>query len=68
MSGRWIAAASKLLLLAGLLGLLLSTTSCTGNVYYGVSAGPYVGYPYGGVGGYRTSYGGVMYGRPMYYP
>ena len=49
--------ATRLLLLVLAVGLILSTVSCTGTAYYGVSVGgPYYGYPYGGV------YGGPVYG------
>ena len=56
---------ARLLLLLAVLWLILTTVSCTGNVYMGVGvAGPYVGYPYGGAYGYP--YGGTVWvGRPF---
>ena len=56
---------AKLVLVAAVAWILLSTVSCgQGNVYVGVGvAGPYAGYPYGG---YPYPVGGVVVGRPIY--
>ena len=64
---------SRVVLLLIVLGLLLSTTGCdgSGNVYVGVSAGPWVGYPSPmspmGPMGYPYGWGGgtVVVGRPI---
>ena len=57
----------RLLVLAALLWVVLTTLSCSGTTYVGVGvAGPYAGYPYGGYGGYGYPYGGGVYvGRPF---
>jgi len=58
---------ARILLVLMVLGLVLCTVSCdgSGNVYVGVSAGPWVGYP--GPMGYPYGWGGgtVVVGRPI---
>ena len=55
----------RLVLALSILALVLTGSSCNGNVYVGVSAGPWVGYPYGGA--YPYGGGGVYVGRPFPY-
>ena len=56
----------NLVLLILVFWLVLTTISCEGATYVGVSvgvAGPYYGYPYGRYG-YPYTAGGVVVGRP----
>lgn len=55
----------RLALALSILALVLTASSCDGNVYVGVSAGPWVGYPHGGA--YPYGGGGVYVGRPFPY-
>ena len=55
---------ARVLLYIAFVTVLLTSVTCQGNVYVGVStAGPYAGYPYGG---HPYGYGGgvVVVGRP----
>ena len=55
---------AKLVPIVVVLTILLTTVSCQGNVYVGVSSvGPWTGYPYGGYG-YPYG-GGVVVGYPF---